>query len=81
MRRQETQRCHIIAQRMEMQEHFISIADQVYKEIDDMVANEAEYVTLDKPKACEMFFDKWLEPFDIRNPDSDYFLDPENDDE
>jgi len=28
-----------------------------------------------------MFFDKWLEPFDIRNPDNDYFLDPENDDE
>ena len=40
-----------------------------------MVANEAVYVTLDKAQACEMFFDKWLESFDIRNPEGDYFMD------
>jgi len=33
---------------MEIQEHFISIAESVYKEIDDMVANEAVYNTLEK---------------------------------
>ena len=56
-RRQELQRCHIIAQRMELQEHFISMVDEVNKQIDDMVANEDEYKQLDKAIACERFFD------------------------
>jgi len=80
-RRQETLRCHIIAQRMELQEHFIGISEEIFKSIDDQIANEETYKNLDKLGACEQFFDKWLESFDIRNPDSDFFLDPENDDE
>ena len=34
-RRQETQRCHIIAQRMELQEHLIAISEEIFKQIDD----------------------------------------------
>jgi len=66
---------------MELQEHFISMADDVYKQIDDMVANDENYKGLDKGTACETFFDKWLESFEIRNPDSEFFLDPDNDDD
>ena len=80
-RRQETQRCHIIAQRMELQEHLIAISEEIFKQIDDQIANDETYKLLEKGNACEMYFDKWLESFDIRNPDSDFFLDPENDDE
>ena len=66
---------------MEIQAHFIGIIDEVNKQIDDMVANDEVNKTLDRPKVEEMFFDKWLESFEIRNPDGNFFNDAENDDE
>ena len=80
--RQETQRCHIISQRMELQEHFIGMVDEVNKQIDDMLANDEEVKKLENKAIVEdMFFDRWLESFELRNPDSDFFTDPENDDD
>ena len=38
--REETMRCNIIAQRMELQEHFLKRGDEIIKVIDEFVANE-----------------------------------------
>lgn len=42
--------------------------------------NEEEYKKLEKENTCEEYFDKWLADFEIANPTTDYFLDPENQD-
>ena len=43
--------------------------------------NEELYKELTREKACEGFFDVWLDQFQIENPTSDFFEDPENADE
>lgn len=42
--------------------------------------NEEEYKKLEKENTCEEYFDKWLADFEIANPTTDYFMDPENSD-
>ena len=81
-RRRETQRCHIIAQRMALQEHLIrgASAEDIIKQLDDMINNEEQYKLLDKEGACQ-HFNGLLDSFEITNPTSDFFLDPQNNDE
>lgn len=80
-RRQETQKCHIIAQRMALQEHLIQNAEEINKQIEDIMANDEEQKKLDKENTTEEYFDKWLQDFEIANPTGEYFLDPENGDQ
>lgn len=63
---------------MALQEHLIQNADDINKQIEDIMNNEEEYKKLDKNNTCEDYFDKWLNEFEIANPTGDYFLDPEN---
>ena len=80
-RRHETLKCHLIAQRMSLQEHLLRGEAEMFKMIEDIVTNEEEYKKLDKATAIAEYFDVWLNEFEIANPTSDFFLDPENEDE
>ena len=81
MRRQETQKCHLIAQRMALQEHLIQNSEEIFKAIDDIVSNDEQYKLLNKENTINDYFDRWLSDFEIANPTSDFFSDPENCDE
>lgn len=80
-RRQETQKCHLIAQRMALQEHLSRSSEEIFKQIEDIVNNEAGYQELTKESTTAQYFDAWLNDFEIANPTGDYFLDPENADD
>lgn len=80
-RRHQTLRCHIISQRMSMQEHLIKMSEQIYKMLDDIMANDDEKAKLTKESVIDEFFNNWLGDFEITNPDGEFFLDPENDDD
>ena len=80
-RRQETQKCNIVAQRMALQEHLVQNADDIFKQIEDIVNNEEAYKLLDKENTTGDYFDKWLNDFEIANPTGEYFLDPQNADD
>ena len=68
----------MIAQRMALQEHLIQNSEDIFKAIDDIVSNEEAYKLLNKENTIEDYFDRWLGEFEIANPTSDFFLDPEN---
>ena len=43
MRRRKTLECNIVAQRMELQEHFLRQEDDIFKEMEDLFQNEELY--------------------------------------
>lgn len=49
--------------------------------LDDIMANDEEKAKLTKESVIQDFFDNWLNDFEIANPDGEFFLDPENDDD
>ena len=53
-------------------------AEEIFKNIDDITSNDDEYKGLNKQKAIERYFDVWLGDFEIANPTSDFFNDPDN---
>lgn len=59
-RRQETERCHIVAQRMALQEHLIQNSEEIFKTIEDTMANDELVKTLNKENTTMDFFDRWL---------------------
>ena len=78
--KQETMRCHIIAQRITIQEHMAGQADKINKEIDEWVQDEEKIKTLDRATVDQMM-DQWLTEFELVQP-AQFFRDhPTNDSE
>lgn len=69
--RQETMVCHEIANRMSLQEFLSLRAEEVLKQIDDIMGNSEQYEQLDRDQVDHLL-DQWLDGFQIRQP-SDYF--------
>lgn len=66
---------------MILQEHLIKMSEQIYKMLDDIMANEEEKAKLSKESVIEDYFNVWLNDYEITNPVSEFFNDAENDDE
>jgi hypothetical protein len=79
--REETMRCNIIAQRMELQEHLSQRADEIIKVIDEFVANEDDSKErLSKDFALSELFGDWMSGYKIYKP-TDYFLSESKEDD
>lgn len=62
-KRQETLKCHPIAQRMSLQEHLLAREADIFKQIEDIIQNDEEYKKLSKPTVIADYFDIWLDGF------------------
>lgn len=78
--KQETMRCHVIAQRVALQEYLLEKDQQIIKEVDELLADEENLKKLDRAQV-EVMFDTWLSDFGLVQP-SQFFKDhPTNDSE
>ena len=79
-RRRKILETALISQRMELQEHFIKKEEEINNDIEELLGNDENLKALDKEKALNNYFTKWLIDFKIRNPD-DYFVQNKIDDD
>lgn len=74
--KEETMQCHIIAQRIGLQEYLASKWDEIEKSMDSLIADPEVYVSYDRAKVVGELFPQFLAGFKIHQP-SQYFIDNE----
>ena len=71
--KESTMRCNVIAQRIQLQEHLLSVGgDDMIKFIEEVCNNEEMSNKLNNENIADTVFNKYLDGFKINNP-SDYF--------
>lgn len=73
--KESTMRCNVVAQRVQLQEHLLSVGgDDMIKFIEEVCNNEEMSNKLNNENIGDTVFNKYLEGFKVNNP-SDYFRD------
>lgn len=78
MLKQETMKCNIISQRIQLQEYLLVEENNITKSIEDTMANEDDIKSLDR-NAVEQMLDQWIAGYKLTQP-SGYFKDHATDD-
>lgn len=78
--KEETIRCHLVAQRISLQEYILEREDQMYSEIQELLQDDERLKKFDKNEFLSMV-DAWVSEFQLSQPSQFFTENPTNDSE